>query len=172
MISVDPAGEDPRLFRSVLFFPDESREVFAGGEAIRRFLDEGEGRFIQSAKSFLSSPSFHATEIRRRSYKLEALVAIILRQILPNTLSPVIVLGTMMVAAAILLESALSFMGLGDPNIMSWGYVIGAGRTVIRQAWWVSLFPGVAILLTVLALNLVGEGLNDALNPRLSRRTR
>ena len=97
---------------------------------------------------------------------------IILRQILPNTLSPVIVLGTMMVAAAILLESALSFMGLGDPNIMSWGYVIGAGRTVIRQAWWVSLFPGVAILLTVLALNLVGEGLNDALNPRLSRRTR
>lgn len=97
---------------------------------------------------------------------------IILRQILPNTLSPVIVLGTMMVAAAILLESALSFMGLGDPNIMSWGYVIGAGRTVIRQAWWVSLFPGLAILLTVLALNLVGEGLNDALNPRLSRKTR
>lgn len=97
---------------------------------------------------------------------------IILRQILPNTLSPVIVLGTMMVAAAILLESALSFMGLGDPNIMSWGYVIGAGHTVIRQAWWVSLFPGLAILLTVLALNLVGEGLNDALNPRLSRKTR
>ena len=55
---------------------------------------------------------------------------------------------------------------------MSWGYVIGAGRTVIRQAWWVSLFPGVAILLTVLALNLVGEGLNDALNPRLARKTR
>lgn len=81
VIVVDPAGEDERLFRSVLFFPDEAREVFAGGEAIRRFLDEGEGRFIQSAKSFLSSPSFHATEIRRRSYKLEALVAIILRQI-------------------------------------------------------------------------------------------
>ncbi|MFD2238289.1 ABC transporter permease [Aureimonas populi] len=97
---------------------------------------------------------------------------IIWRQILPNTLSPIIVMATMMVAAAILLESALSFMGLGDPNIMSWGYVIGAGRTVIRQAWWVSFFPGIAILLTVLALNLIGEGLNDALNPRLSKKGR
>ncbi|WP_319775269.1 ABC transporter permease [Breoghania sp.] len=95
---------------------------------------------------------------------------VIWRQILPNTLSPIIVLASMMVAAAILVESALSFMGLGDANVMSWGYIIGAGRTVIRQAWWVSFFPGVLILLTVLALNLVGEGLNDALNPRLSRK--
>ncbi|MDP9789022.1 ABC transporter permease [Agrobacterium tumefaciens] len=95
---------------------------------------------------------------------------IIWRQILPNTLSPIIVLASMMVAAAILIESSLSFLGLGDRNIMSWGYIIGAGRTVIRQAWWVSFFPGFAILLTVLALNLVGEGLNDALNPRLARK--
>lgn len=99
-------------------------------------------------------------------------LTIIWRQILPNTLSPIIVLASMMVAAAILVESALSFMGLGDANVMSWGYIIGAGRTVIRQAWWVSFFPGLAILLTVLALNLVGEGLNDALNPRLSRKGR
>jgi len=95
---------------------------------------------------------------------------IIWRQILPNTLSPIIVLASMMVAAAILIESSLSFLGLGDRNVMSWGYIIGAGRTVIRQAWWVSFFPGLAILLTVLALNLVGECLNDALNPRLARR--
>lgn len=95
---------------------------------------------------------------------------IIWRQILPNTLSPIIVLASMMVAAAILIESSLSFLGLGDRNVMSWGYIIGAGRTVIRQAWWVSFFPGAAILLTVLALNLIGEGLNDALNPRLARR--
>jgi peptide/nickel transport system permease protein len=94
---------------------------------------------------------------------------IILRQILPNTLSPIIVLASLMVATAILLESSLSFLGLGDPNVMSWGYMIGASRTVIRQAWWLSFFPGVAILLTVLALNLVGEGLDDALNPKLSR---
>lgn len=94
---------------------------------------------------------------------------IILHQILPNTLSPIIVLASLMVATAILLESALSFLGLGDPNVMSWGYMIGAARTVIRQAWWLSFFPGLAILLTVLALNLVGEGLDDALNPKLSR---
>lgn len=94
---------------------------------------------------------------------------IILKQILPNTLSPIIVLASLMVATAILLESGLSFLGLGDPNVMSWGYMIGAARTVIRQAWWLSFFPGVAILLTVLALNLVGEGLDDALNPKLSR---
>jgi len=97
---------------------------------------------------------------------------IILTQILPNTLSPVIVMASLMVATAILLESSLSFLGLGDPNLMSWGYMIGAARTVLRQAWWMSFFPGIAILLTVLALNLVGEGLNDALNPRLARRSR
>ena len=95
---------------------------------------------------------------------------IIFGEILPNALSPVIVSASLMVATAVLLESALSFLGLGDPNLMSWGYMIGASRTVIRQAWWISCFPGIAIALTVLALNLVGEGLSDALNPRLARR--
>lgn len=113
--------------------------------------------------------------LRTREYVEAAMLAgqsnttIILKQVLPNTLSPIIVLASLMVATAILLESSLSFLGLGDPNVMSWGYMIGAARTVIRQAWWLSFFPGVAILLTVLALNLVGEGLNDALNPRLAR---
>ena len=95
---------------------------------------------------------------------------IIATQVLPNVLSPVIVAGSLLVATAILLESALSFLGLGDPNLMSWGYMIGAARTVMRRAWWMSFFPGLAIVLTVLALNLLGDGLNDALNPR--RRTR
>lgn len=94
---------------------------------------------------------------------------IIWRQILPNTVSPIIVLASMMVAAAILIESSLSFLGLGAPDVMSWGYIIGAGRTAIRNAWWISFFPGIAIMLTVLALNLIGEGLNDALNPRVAR---
>ena len=96
---------------------------------------------------------------------------IIMRHILPNALPPIIVLASLMVAQAILLESSLSFLGLGDPNIMSWGYMIGAARTVIRTAWWLSFLPGMAILLTVLSLNLIGEGLNDALNPRLTRKT-
>jgi peptide/nickel transport system permease protein len=92
---------------------------------------------------------------------------IILRHVLPNTLSSIIVTGSLMVATAILIESSLSFLGLSDPNVMSWGFVIGAGRTALRTAWWVCTMPGVAILLTVMAINLVGEGLNDALNPRL-----
>jgi peptide/nickel transport system permease protein len=96
---------------------------------------------------------------------------IILQQVLPNALPPIIVLASLMVATAILLESSLSFLGLGDPNVMSWGYMIGAARTVLRTAWWLSFIPGIAILLTVLALNLIGEGLNDALNPRLRKRT-
>jgi peptide/nickel transport system permease protein len=114
--------------------------------------------------------------LRSREYVEAAILqglstpAIILRQILPNAISPIIVMGSLMVASAILLESSLSFLGLGDPNLLSWGYMIGAARTVIRQAWWLSFFPGVAIVMTVLALNLIGESLNDALNPRLSRK--
>lgn len=116
--------------------------------------------------------------LRSREYVQAAVLsglsprAIIFRQVLPNTISPIIVLASLMVASAILLESSLSFLGLGDPNVMSWGYMIGAGRTVLRQAWWICVFPGVAILLTVLSLNLIGEGLNDAFNPRLARKGR
>jgi peptide/nickel transport system permease protein len=116
--------------------------------------------------------------LRTREYVQAAIVTgqshswIIWREILPNTLSPVIVLASLMVATAILLESSLSFLGLGDPNLMSWGYMVGAGRTVIRQAWWITVFPGIAILLAVLGLNLIGEGLNDALNPRLNEERR
>jgi peptide/nickel transport system permease protein len=91
-------------------------------------------------------------------------------QILPNCLAPVIVLASILVATAILIEAGLSFLSLGDPNVMSWGRMIGDGRESLRTAWYLSAAPGVAILLTVLALNLVGEGLNDALNPRLKHR--
>lgn len=97
---------------------------------------------------------------------------IIFRQILPNAFSPVIVMASLMVAAAILIESGLSFLGLGDRNYITWGFMIGAGRTMIRHAWWLSAIPGLAIFATVLALNLFGQGLSDVLNPRLSRRIR
>ncbi|WP_108609819.1 ABC transporter permease [Aminobacter sp. P9b] len=94
----------------------------------------------------------------------QSALAIMFRQILPNVASPIIVMGSLMVATAILLESSLSFLGLGDPNQMSWGFMIGASRTVLRQAWWMATFPGLAIAITVLALNVLGEALNDALN--------
>ncbi len=115
--------------------------------------------------------------LRQRDFVAAAQLAgqstprIILTQILPNAASPIVVMASLMVATAILLESSLSFLGLGDPNQMSWGYMVGAARTVLRQAWWMAVFPGLAILLTVLALNLVGEGLNDGLNARLDGRT-
>ena len=95
---------------------------------------------------------------------------IIFQQILPNCLAPIIVMSSILVASAILTESGLSFLGLGDPNLMSWGTMIGIGREAMRTAWYMSALPGVAIVITVLALNLVGEGLNDALNPRLKNR--
>ncbi|CAH1652632.1 MULTISPECIES: ABC transporter permease [unclassified Chelatococcus] len=111
--------------------------------------------------------------LREREYVQSCIVlgmsrsAIIFRQILPNALPPIIVMSSIMVAGAILTEAGLSFLGLGDPNLMSWGTMIGIGRPAIRTAWYIAAIPGVLILLTVLALNLVGEGLNDALNPRL-----
>lgn len=94
---------------------------------------------------------------------------VIVRHILPNCVSSIIVTGSLLVATAILTESALSFLGLSDPNVMSWGFMVGAARDFLQRAWWLCAIPGVAILITVLAINLVGDGLNDALNPRLRR---
>ena len=91
---------------------------------------------------------------------------IIFTQILPNALPPIIVIGSMMVGSAILTESALSFLGLGDPNLLSWGSMIGGSRSAMWVAWWTTVLPGLAIMVTVLALNFIGDGLNDALNPR------
>lgn len=98
-------------------------------------------------------------------------VAIAVRVILPNALSPVIVAATLGVAEAILLESGLSFFGLGDPNLVSWGLMLQNAQGFLRRAWWMAVFPGLAIFVAVLAFNVVGDGLNDALNPRLRQRT-
>ena len=91
---------------------------------------------------------------------------ILFRQILPNTLSPIIVAASLMMATAILLESAISFLGLGDRSMISWGFMIGAGRTTLLQTWWLSAIPGAAIFITVLGLNFMGDALNQALSPR------
>ena len=95
---------------------------------------------------------------------------IIFRHILPNALAPVLVAATLGVAGAILTESALSFLGIGvQPPTPSWGNMLTAGKDYLEFAWWLSLFPGLAILVTVIAYNLVGEGLRDALDPKTSR---
>lgn len=95
---------------------------------------------------------------------------IIWRVILPNAFPPLVVSATLAVGAAILFEAGLSFLGLGDPNQMSWGLMIGSSRQYVLTSWWAVAFPGAAIFLTVLAVSLIGDGLNDALNPKLRER--
>jgi peptide/nickel transport system permease protein len=112
--------------------------------------------------------------LRERDYVMAARalgardMRIIFRHILPNAMAPVVVSFVLGVAAAILLESALSFLGLGvQPPEPSWGNILTEGKDNIIFAWWLSLFPGMAILITVLGYNLLGEGIRDALDPRL-----
>ncbi len=95
---------------------------------------------------------------------------IIWKVILPNALPPLVVSATLAIGAAILFEAGLSFLGLGDPNQMSWGLLIGSARQYVLSCWWAVAFPGAAIFITVLAVSLIGDGLNDALNPKLRER--
>jgi peptide/nickel transport system permease protein len=95
-------------------------------------------------------------------------VRLIVRHLLPNALAPVMVSATLGVAGAILTESALSFLGLGvQPPTPSWGNMLTAGKDNIEIAWWLSVFPGLAILITVMSYNLLGEGIREAIDPRL-----
>ena len=114
--------------------------------------------------------------LREREYVQAGIAAgmsdarLIFSQILPNAIAPVIVLSSVLVATAILTESSLAFLGMTDPNTVSWGTIIGVGRSEIRTAWYISAVPGAVIFITVLALNQVNDGLSDALNPRLKDR--
>ena len=112
--------------------------------------------------------------LRQRDFVLAAQalgasdLRLIFRHILPNALSPVLVSATLGVAGAILTESALSFLGIGvQPPTPSWGNMLITGKQTLGSAWWLSVFPGLAILITVLGYNLLGEGIRDALDPRL-----
>ena len=112
--------------------------------------------------------------LREREYILAARslgaghLRLIFHHLLPNALAPVFVYVTLAVGGAILIESSISFLGLGaQPPTASWGNIISAGRYYVENAWWMTLFPGLAILITVLSYNLLGEGLRDWLDPRL-----
>jgi peptide/nickel transport system permease protein len=128
---------------------------------------EGTARFVRA--EFLS--------LRERDFVQAAKalgvkdLRIIFRHILPNALAPVFVTATLGVASAILIEASLSFLGFGvQPPAPSWGNILTEGRTYIFDAWWLTVFPGFAILFAVLSFNLVGDGLRDALDPRLRGR--
>jgi peptide/nickel transport system permease protein len=116
-----------------------------------------------------------ALSLRERTF-VQALQAlgesgprILIRHIIPNGIQPLIANASLDIAAAILIEAGLSFIGLGDPNKATWGRMIFDGRTTITTAWWASVFPGVAIIVTVLGFYLVGDGLSYVLNPRSRR---
>jgi peptide/nickel transport system permease protein len=94
---------------------------------------------------------------------------ILAREILPSVLPTAIVVASVNAGSVILLEAGLAFLGLGDPDVVSWGYLANNAQRFLRVAWWMVLFPGAAIALAVLGLNLVGDALNDALNPRIDR---
>jgi len=97
-------------------------------------------------------------------------LSIMFKEVFPNAAPPLIVNSSLQLGNAILMEAGLSFLGLGDPNNVSWGYMLHNAQRFLRQAWWMAAFPGVAIFFMTLALNLVGDGLNDALNPKLKER--
>ena len=111
--------------------------------------------------------------LRTRDYVVAARMigvaepVILVRHVLPGALPPVITHSALQVGSAILLEASLSFLGMGDRNVVSWGLLLNDAQQFVRQAWWMSAFPGLAITITVLTLNLVADGLNEALNPRL-----
>ncbi len=102
------------------------------------------------------------------SAQLEPSIFLIARHLVPNTLGPIIVAATLGIGNTIVLEAGLSFLGLGvQPPTPSWGTMVADGRGALLDAWWIATFPGLAIVLTVLAFNLVGDGLRDATDPRL-----
>lgn len=114
--------------------------------------------------------------MRRREFVQAALLSgqsnlrVAWSQIFPNILSPLTVMAALMVSMAILFESALSFVGLGDPKVVSWGYLISAGRGVMSQSWWLTFLPGFAIMLTIVSISILGDAIGDSQDPHFERR--
>jgi peptide/nickel transport system permease protein len=114
------------------------------------FLTLRERPFVRAAKAYGASQSY-----------------IMFREILPNALTAVVVAASLQVPSAILLEASLSFIGAGDPSVMSWGRMLNNAQQYMRQAWWIAVFPGAAISLMAMAIALLADGINDFFNPRL-----
>jgi len=128
------------------FFGWSGTAFIVRGETIRvREMD-----FVQAAKSLGAGSK-----------------RLLFRHIVPNILSPVIVITTLNIAGFILTEVIVSFLGFGDANTTTWGLLLDEGFAYVRTDWWVALFPGLAVVFSVLGFNLMGDGLSDALNPRL-----
>ena len=134
------------LVIGILGWPEVARVVRA------QFLTFREREFVLAARAIGAS---HAK--------------VIFREILPNAIPPAVVVASILVARAILLEAGLSFLGLGDPNLISWGSLLSEAQERISASVWLAIFPGLAISLLVLCVNLLGDGINDVLNPKLRK---
>ncbi len=143
LVIVDPSLPTIAMAIGVSSWPTVARLVRAQFRSLR------EADFVMAARSLGYSR-----------------LRIIVQEILPNALPPVIVAASVMIANAILTEAGLSFLNMRDPNVLSWGGMIGDGRDQLRNAWFLTALPGAAIAMAVLSLNLVGDGLNEILNPR------
>jgi peptide/nickel transport system permease protein len=143
-----------------------------GGSLLNLMIAVG----ISSVPSYVRITRGTVLSVKEREFVIAARAlgvtdaAIMVRHILPNVLAPLIVLATLGVASAIITSSALSFLGLGiKPPTPEWGNLLAEGREFLQYGWWVAFFPGLAIMLTVLAINLLGDGLRDALDPNVDR---
>ena len=147
MAALGPKVENVIISISVVYIPTVARTVRSAALVIR------EQTYIEAIRALGGKPW-----------------RIIWRHIAPNCLSPLIVQATFIFAYAVIIEASLSFLGAGTPPPQpSWGNILSDGRTLIRQAWWIMVFPGVAIVMTVLGLNLIGDGLRDLLDPHTNK---
>lgn len=147
MAALGPTIQNVIISISVVYIPTVARAVRAAAMVVR------EQTYIEAIRALGGKPA-----------------RIIWRHIAPNCLSPLIIQATFIFAYAVIIEASLSFLGAGTPPPQpSWGNILNDGRTVMRQAWWIMAFPGVAIALTVLGLNLIGDGLRDLLDPHTNK---
>lgn len=135
------------LVIGILGWPEIARVVRA------QFLSLREREFVLAARAIGASNA-----------------KVIFKEILPNAIPPAVVVASILVARAILLEAGLSFLGLGDPNLVSWGSLLSEAQERISASVWLAIFPGLAISLLVLCVNLFGDGINDVLNPKLRKK--
>lgn len=145
---LQPSVTSTTLALTIVSWPLAARLVRAEFRTLR------ERDFVLAARSLGFSP-----------------LRIVVIEILPNALTPLFSVFSVMAAAAILMDAGLAFLGLGDPNVASWGRMIAEGRDHLRSHWYISAVPGLALALVVLGFNALGDGLSDALNPRLRERT-
>ena len=123
----------------------------------------GNARLMRAQAKAIKERTFIKSSIAMGESKLSILV----KHVIPNGIFPIIANTTMNISGAILTEAGLSFLGLGDPNVISWGQIITAGKAYLPKAWWISTFPGLMTIFTVLTFFLIGEGLNRVLSPKM-----